>query len=1126
MRSKLKSKNLNVQQLVKRIEQQDSVHALKTHLKSGCSSIKIDGLNGSAQSVVASLILANEQVLFFVLNEKDDAAYFYNDLFNLTQSDRILFFPSAYKRSIQYGQEDPSGIIQRTAVLNALKEGTPKDGFLAIVTYPEALIEKVVSSEKLRTNTLKISIGEKVSIDFVRDVLLEYNFERVDFVFEPGQFAVRGGIVDIFSFSDNRPYRVDFFGDEVESLRTFNIDTQLSEDRLPFIEVVPNLKNASLSELKVSIFDYIPESSKFWVVEPDFVHRRFVEIDANTDVTKIESAQGKGEKQEWIITPDSLLEGFTRFSVISLAPSALVSGNAVVEFSTTPQPTFNKNFELLSNTIMDNGEMGYTTCLISENPAQVERLHAIFDSITKKHIEFDFVQLALHEGFVDHQAKLCCYTDHQIFERYQKYKLRGELNKSESITIQELSNLQIGDFVVHIDHGVGVFGGLVKTEVNGKMQEAIKLVYRDNDVLFVNIHALHRISKFKSKDSEPPKIYKLGSGAWQKLKTQTKKKVKDIAKDLIALYSQRRASKGYQFSADSFMQYELEASFIYEDTPDQVRATKAFKEDMESEMPMDRLVCGDVGFGKTEIAVRAALKAAADSKQVAVLVPTTILALQHLKTFRDRLKDFPVRIESISRLKTAKESKEILKDVVEGKVDILIGTHRIVGKDVKFKDLGLLVIDEEQKFGVSAKEKLRQMKHDVDTLTLTATPIPRTLQFSLMGVRDLSIIQTPPPNRHPVSTEVHTFNEEIIREAIAYELDRGGQVFFVHNRVMDILEVENYIKKLVPNIKTLVAHGQMEPEKLEKTMMAFINGEADILLATSIIESGLDIPNANTIIINNAHQFGLSDLHQLRGRVGRSNKKAFCYLLAPPVSGLPQDSRRRLKAIEDFSDLGSGFNIAMQDLDIRGAGNLLGGEQSGFIAEIGFEAYHKILNEAIQELKDSEFRYLFENAESEPEKHDINFVTDCHIDTDMELLLPDAYIGSIPEKIRLYRELDAIDDEEELEKYKARLVDRFGPMPLEVEQLLHVVKLRRLAMSLGFEKIILKNGIMIVYFISNQMSGYYQMPMFGKLIAYLQKSPQSFKVKQANEKLYISIPNVKDVDAAYSVLSKMREAAL
>lgn len=1117
---------MEVKQLIKKLGGQDAVAQLRKLLTTSKTATRIDGLCGSAQSIVASQVLSNEQVIFFVLNEKDEAAYFYNDLYNLIQSDRVLFFPSAYKRSIQYGQEDPSGIIQRTAVLNALKSGTPANGYWAIVTYPEALIEKVVSSDKLRTNTLKIAVGEKVSIEFVRDILLEYNFERVEFVFEPGQFAVRGGIVDIFSFSDNRPYRVDFFGDEIESLRVFNIDTQLSEEKLAMVEVVPNLKNATLSEQKVSLFDYVPASTILWMVEPDYAHRRLVEIFNNTDVAKIESAQGKGDKLDWIISPEAFVEGVKSHGWVTLSPSQLLKEASTVEFSTTPQPSFNKNFELLANTIIDNEEQGYKTYLVSENPAQAERLNNIFESITKRNIEYEFVELALHEGFTDHATKSCCYTDHQIFERYQKYKLRGELNKSESITIQDLSSLQVGDYVVHIDHGVGVFGGLVKTEVNGKMQEAIKLTYRDNDVLFVNIHALHRISKFKGKDSEPPKIYKLGSGAWQKLKAQTKKKVKDIAKDLIALYSQRRASKGYQFSPDSFMQYELEASFIYEDTPDQMRATKAFKEDMESQLPMDRLVCGDVGFGKTEIAVRAALKAAADSKQVAILVPTTILALQHFKTFRDRLKDFPVKVDFISRLKSTKEAKDTLKEVAEGKVDILIGTHKIIGKDVKFKDLGLLVIDEEQKFGVSAKEKLRQLKHNVDTLTLTATPIPRTLQFSLMGVRDLSIIQTPPPNRHPVSTEVHPFNEEIIKEAITYELGRGGQVFFVHNRVMDIMEVENFVKRIVPGVKTLVAHGQMEPERLEKTMMAFINGEADILFATSIIESGLDIPNANTIIINNAHQFGLSDLHQLRGRVGRSNKKAFCYLLAPPISSLPQDSRRRLKAIEDFSDLGSGFNIAMQDLDIRGAGNLLGGEQSGFIAEIGFEAYHKILNEAIQELKDSEFRYLFENMDDEPEKHEIRFVTDCHIDTDMELLLPDSYIGSIPEKIRLYRELDAIEEEEELELFKTRLVDRFGPMPLEVKQLLYVVKLRRLAMSLGFEKIILKNGIMIVYFISNQMSGYYQQPLFSKLIAYLQKAPQAFKVKQNNDKLYISIPNVKDVDAAYNVMEKMREATL
>jgi transcription-repair coupling factor (superfamily II helicase) len=1117
---------LNVQQLIKRIEQQKAVADLKELVASNAQSIRIDGLCGSAKSIVASLMLSKGSTFFFVLNEKEEAAYFYNDLYNLTSSDKVLFFPSAYKRSIQYGQEDASGIVQRTAVLNALKEGALSNDFLAIVTYPEALVEKVVSSDKLRSSTLKISVGEKVSIEFVRDVLLEYSFERVDFVSEPGQFAVRGGIVDIFSFSDNKPYRVDFFGDEVESLRTFSIDTQLSEDRLSFIDVVPNLKNAALSDAKESIFSFVPSQTIFWIQELDFLHRRFVEIDGNTDVAKIESANGSGDKGDWIIDQNELIQGVQRFRSILLSSSSLLKQSDVVEFSTLPQPTFNKNFELLSNTILENNQQGYVTCLLSENEAQVERLHNIFDSISKVKIVFDFTSIALHEGFVDHASKVCCYTDHQIFERYQKYKLRGELNKSEAITIQEISNLQIGDYVVHIDHGVGVFGGLVKSEVNGKIQESIKLIYRDNDVLFVNVHALHRISKFKGKDGEPPKIYKLGSGAWQKLKAQAKKKVKDIAKDLIALYSQRRSSKGYRFSPDSFMQYELEASFIYEDTPDQMRTTKAVKEDMEAEMPMDRLVCGDVGFGKTEIAIRAALKAAADSKQVAILVPTTILALQHFKTFKSRLKEFPVKVDFISRLKSAKEIKEVVKEVADGKVDILIGTHRIIGKDLKFKDLGLLIIDEEQKFGVSAKEKLRQLKHNVDTLTLTATPIPRTLQFSLMGVRDLSIIQTPPPNRHPVSTEVHPFNEEIIKEAITYELDRGGQVFFVHNRVMDIVEVENLVKRIVPGVKTLVAHGQMEPDKLEKTMMAFIDGEADILFATSIIESGLDIPNANTIIINNAHHFGLSDLHQLRGRVGRSNKKAFCYLLAPPVASLPQDSRRRLKAIEDFSDLGSGFNIAMQDLDIRGAGNLLGGEQSGFIAEIGFEAYHKILNEAIQELKDSEFRYLFENeGEDAVKPHDVTFVTDCHVDTDMELLLPDSYIGSIPEKIRLYRELDAIEEEQELDQFRARLLDRFGPLPIEVEQLLHVVKLRRLAMSLGFEKIILKNGIMIVYFISNQMSGYYQMPLFGKLIGYIQSQPKNFKVKQTPEKLYISIPNVKDVDVAYSILDGMKKAA-
>ena len=808
------------------------------------------------------------------------------------------------------------------------------------------------------------------------------------------------------------------------------------------------------------------------------------------------------------------------FAVVEFGIKQQIKSSIVVDFNTSPQPSFSKNFELLGENLVENAEKGYNTYILAPNPTQHQRLENIFESVNQQ-ATFTPVELSLHEGFIDHDLKICLYTDHQIFERYHKFKLKHELSKTNSLSLQELMSLQVGDYVVHIDHGIGTFGGLVKTNVNGKVQEAVRLNYKDNDTLLVSIHNLHRISKYRGKDADAPKVYKLGSGAWQRLKQNTKKKVKDIAKELIALYAKRKAEKGFSFSPDTYMQEELEASFIYEDTPDQEKATVAVKEDMHSEIPMDRLVCGDVGFGKTEVAVRAAFKAVADSKQVAILVPTTILALQHFQTFKQRLSNFPCTIDYISRMKSAKQQKETQARLAEGKIDILIGTHAILGNNIKFKDLGLMVIDEEQKFGVAAKEKLKRIRINVDTLTLTATPIPRTLQFSLMGARDLSIINTPPPNRHPIATELHTFNTAIIKEAIEYEVSRGGQVFFVHNRVQNIAEVQQMLLKICPNVTSVVAHGQMEPAKLEKTMLDFICGDYDVLISTTIIESGLDISNANTIIVNNAQMFGLSDLHQLRGRVGRSNKKAFCYLLAPPLESLTNEARRRLKALEEFSELGSGFSIAMQDLDIRGAGNMLGAEQSGFINEIGFETYHKILDEAIQELKHEEFSDLFADEAKDLKSGWDSSGNDCHIETDMELLLPDSYISSIPERMRLYREIDLISSPEELEKFKQKLKDRFGTLPPQVDELLNVVRLKWKAISLGIEKVVLKNGMLIAYFISNQVSPFYRSEVFSEIIKAIQTNQNIFQLKETNERLSLIAKNIKNVDKAIEVLQHL-----
>lgn len=1096
-------------------EKQEVTRQLLEKMNTPGEKFHLSGLVGSSQTVLSSILAEkHNQPLVFILNDKEEAAYFYDDLVNLKTDSSLFFFPSSYKKSIQYNALEQENIILRTEVLNQLHS----ENHISIVTYPEALVEKVICGESLDSNSFPVHKNDKLSIDFLNDVLFEYGFERVDFVVEPGQYSIRGSLVDIYSFSHEDPYRLDFFGDEVDSIRSFDIENQISKAQLEKIVIIPNIQDGLAEEKRDNFLNFISEKTSIYIKDISLVSDLIDQIYQQT----ISNEELPENLINQVISGKDFLNKLEEFTCLEVGTTNYFKTPTAFTFHTSPQPIFNKNFELLAKNLQENSANGYTNFILSSNEKQIERLHAIFKD-QNLNVEFTDFNFTLHEGFIDHELKVCCYTDHQIFERYHRFRLKTRKPQKENISIKELNKLHQGDYVVHIDHGIGKFAGLVKTEVNGKMQEAIRLVYRDNDVLFVSIHSLHRISKYKGKDGVEPKINKLGTGAWQKMKDRTKKKVKDIAKDLIALYAERKKEKGFAFAPDSYLQKELEASFIYEDTPDQMKATQALKEDMEREMPMDRLVCGDVGFGKTEIAIRGAFKAVADSKQVAVLVPTTILALQHYKTFSERLKDFPARIEYVSRLRPAGEVRKVLRETEAGKVDILIGTHRLVGKDVKFKDLGLLIVDEEQKFGVSVKEKLKQLKVNVDTLTLTATPIPRTLQFSLMGARDLSIIQTPPPNRYPIITELHGFNEEVIREAINYEVGRNGQVFFIHNRVQNIFEVEATVKRIVPGVKTVVGHGQMEGPKLEKIMLDFINGEYDVLIATTIIESGLDIPNANTIVINHAQNFGLSDLHQLRGRVGRSNKKAFCYLLAPPLSTLSSEARRRLRAIEEFSELGSGFNIAMRDLDIRGAGNLLGAEQSGFIADIGYETYHRILNEAMQELKQGEYQDLFKDEQEDTGKAFLNtqFVSDCQIDTDMELLFPDYYIQSISERMLLYRELDNMETEEGLQQFELGLVDRFGKLPQPSKELLEVVRLRWVAIELGIERIILKNKKMICYFISDQQSPYYQSPAFTKILHFVQENPARCRMKEKKDKLSLSFDHIKTIVAAKAILEEV-----
>ena len=1082
--------------------------------KNRSATVHLEELVGGALSFYAAAAVAKSGgVHLFVAEDRDAAAYLMNDFYNLLDEERVCFFPSSWKRSAVYGAEDAQGVVQRTATMNALR-GFPGKGYLVVCTYPEALAERVADADTLRKGTISVRVGDKISIEVLEQELVDAAFTRVDFVYEPGQYSVRGGIVDVFSYSESKPYRLDFFGDEVDSIRRFNISSQLSSDKLDRVEIIPDLNAGVPAAAKVSLARFAGADAAWWFYDADFVFRRVNDVRRKTlaDMERPEEIDSLLTSRNGLLAD---LAGCRIFALRDNLPER--PAEASVKFSTAPQPKFNKNFEMLADDMIRNALRGYDTYILSENKAQVERLENIFHQIGRGQAVVRSLPVTLHEGFADNDLKLCLYTDHQIFDRYQRYRINGEIRRDEQMTVAELNQLRPGDYVVHIDHGVGRFDGLVKIEENGKTHEAIKLVYKDGDVLFVNVHSLHRIARYKSGDGEPPKVYKLGSGAWQKLKNATKKAVKDISRQLIALYAKRKASKGFAFSPDSYLQHELEASFRWEDTPDQQAATAAVKKDMESDQPMDRLVCGDVGFGKTEVAIRAAFKAAVDGKQVAVLVPTTILALQHYRSFMERLRDFPVRVEYLNRTKSSREVKQICADLAAGKIDILIGTHKMLGRQVVFRDLGLLIIDEEQKFGVAAKEKLTEMSVSVDTLTLT----PRTLQFSLMGSRDLSVISTPPPNRQPILTESHVFSEEIVRDAVEAELARGGQVYFVHNRVEDLPVLQGLITRLCPKARVAVGHGKMPAEQLEKLIMDFIYGEFDVLVSTTIVENGIDIPNANTIIVNNAQNFGLSDLHQLRGRVGRSNQKAYCYLLSPPDELLSADARRRLRAIEEFSDLGSGFNIAMQDLDIRGAGNLLGAEQSGFVADIGFETYQKIMNEAVAELRAEGLNVPGLSDGEQGVVEQMRFIDDAHIDIEVEAALPDDYVSQQAERLKLYRELDSTKDEEALQAFESRLADRFGPLPRAAKELLNVVRLRWEAIRLGMERVKVKNGLMIVHFVGEENSPYYKSETFMALLQRVTRHPDRFVLKQHNNRLAMTVRNVKDVEDAYKTLQQL-----
>ena len=1087
------------------------------------STVHLEQMVGGAYSLYAAgTVERMGGIHIFLTDDRDSAAYLVNDLYELLGEERVEFFSSGYKRSAAYGSEDAQGVVRRTSALNAIT--TFKKGFLAVCTYPEALAESVAESVDMAEQSLHLKVGDRMEQSTLVNWLMEHGFNRVDFVYEPGQYSVRGGIVDIFSYVESKPYRVDFFGDEIDSLRRFDISSQLSHERPESVEIVANTMSDGESANRVSLARFA-QGATWWISDGDFALRKVAEVRKKV----LEQAETEEEARSLasrVTSRQVLLKDWEASSIVVWRDNIRERrATHTITFNTTPQPAFNRNFEMLADDIRWNGERGYTTSILSHNKAQMERLNNIFHQIGRKEVSFRAEDIVLHEGFVDNDLKVCVYTDHNIFDRYQRYRLRDEIKRDEQMTVAELNALKVGDYVVHIDHGVGRFGGLVKLNENGHTKEAIKLIYKDNDILFVNVHALHRISRYKSGEGEPPKIYKLGNGAWQKLKATTKKAVKDISRELIALYAKRKASTGFAFSEDGYLQQELEASFKWEDTPDQQTAIAAVKRDMESNQPMDRLVCGDVGFGKTEVAIRAAFKAACDGKQTAVLVPTTILALQHYRSFSERLRDLPVTVEYINRTKSAKDARRIAEELKAGKIDILIGTHKMLSKQIEFHDLGLLIIDEEQKFGVAAKEKLTQLSVAVDTLTLTATPIPRTLQFSLMGSRDLSVISTPPPNRQPIVTESHTFSEEVIKDAIEEELARGGQVYFVHNKVDDLQTIAGMITRLCPKARVGIGHGRMKADEMEKLIMNFIYGEFDVLVATTIIENGIDIGNANTIIINDAHHFGLSDLHQLRGRVGRSDRKGFCYLLSPPDELIGGDARRRLRAIEEFSDLGSGFNIAMQDLDIRGAGNLLGAEQSGFIADVGIETYQKILQQAISELRAEGLDTSgLSEAENDAMK-DISFVDDATIDIDVDASIPDSYVRSQSEKLRLYREIDAMRSDEQFEAFATRLVDRFGAIPQSVRELIDVVKLRREAINLGMEHVKVKNGLLIVRFVGDNNSPFFKTDTFLNMLRRVVAEPDRFVVKQYNNRLSMTVRKIYSIAEAVAMLRHLAEAA-
>jgi transcription-repair coupling factor (superfamily II helicase) len=1119
---------MRIKDFVQLYQAEPLVQVLAEKLQSNTvKNIFTKGLAGSMDAVVATAIYQQKpEFHIFILNDKEEAAYFLDDLQQLNeQTIKPLFFPSSYKKAYHYEEIDNANVLQRAEVLSAVSQAIKEKSAFMVVTYGEALAEKVINRKSLISNSWSIKVGEKLDFDALHELMHEFDFEKTDFVFEPGQFAVRGFIVDIFSYASEYPIRLELLDDEIESIRFVHPESQLSIQKVDTVNILPNVQSKMLLETRESLLSFLPENTTVWVKDMDNAQAAIQKVFNQVEVEWTHLLEKLGAKG-LISSPEQLYDngpefakGMKPFTKIHFGGKAPKDAD-IIEFSGKPQPSFNKDFNLLGNTLGQFEQMGYKAIICADSPKQLERLQTIFDEINHG-IHFTSLYLNLSKGYEDRNLKLICYTDHQIFERFHRYKGKEKFSKSKAMTLRELKTLQPGDYVTHIDNGIGRFAGLEKIEVAGRQQEAVRLVYRDNDYLFVSIHSLHKISKYSGKEGEPPSISKLGSEEWENKKKKVRKKVKDIAKDLINLYAKRRASAGFGFSRDTYMQVELESSFIYEDTPDQAKATNDVKADMEKPYPMDRLVCGDVGFGKTEVAIRAAFKAVADSKQVAILVPTTILAMQHYKTFKERLAKFPCNVEYINRFKSAAEVTKTLEKVKKGEIDILIGTHMLLGKRVDFKDLGLMIVDEEQKFGVKAKEKLKEIKVNVDNLTLTATPIPRTLQHSLMGSRDLSIIATPPPNRQPVTTEVHAFSETIMRDSIRYELQRGGQVFFIHNRIGDLDNLANIILKLVPDAKVAVAHGQMEGSKLEDVMLKFIDGDYDVLVSTNIVESGLDIPNANTIIINQAHMFGLSDVHQMRGRVGRSNRKAYCYLFTPPLSLLTADARKRLHTLEEFSDLGDGFKVAMRDLDIRGAGDILGSEQSGFITDLGFEAYHKILDEAIQELKETEFKSLF--------AHELSIkpiLEDCIIETDLELLIPENYVGNITERLGLYTQLDDFKTKEQLAEFEKNLSDRFGPIPKSVRQLMRSVELRWLAVGLGFEKLILKDNNLRGYFISKPNSEFFQTDTFGAVLDFVKLNPGLCVLKEVGQKLMLKFEGVKNIEKGIEMLGMVNSKAM